>query len=177
MLHILPRSYPRQPRDTRHSATGRTGEGWENLERESPREGLFTTTTGETNIASCLSVGTCLLEPAFCKIQVVKYLMEEAAVNSRTWSKYVQNLAVKYVLLEPLARVITTGGGTPPMDKTAHFISGRVPYITRQRLSHRGHYYCVLVSLSFPRARYNDHHQQVSCTVATSYGHSQKNLI
>ena len=35
--------------------------------------------------------------------QVVKYLMEEAADNSRTWSKYVQNLAAKYNLPEPLA--------------------------------------------------------------------------
>ena len=34
--------------------------------------------------------------------QVVKYLMEEAADNSRTWSKYVQNLAAKYDLPEPL---------------------------------------------------------------------------
>ena len=47
---------------------------------------------------ACLS----LLGPAFCKIQVVKYLIEEATVNSRTWSKYVQNLAVKYDLPEPL---------------------------------------------------------------------------
>ena len=34
--------------------------------------------------------------------EVVKYLLEEAANNSRTWSKYVQQLSARYDLPDPL---------------------------------------------------------------------------